>query len=165
MVSAVFGLLVERSFFRREYLKSGYSLKVLNYDSNPYVSSANICELLGWPSDTLLQKLESKGIQFLTLVLKRDENTALFNQMAGFEVPGVKVKQLLVPQMTFFHLRNVNDLLNLFECTMKRIRQEVTAIVESFDPKSAYWLSLSDDSDSEDTASVEGELRKLGVRR
>lgn len=35
---------------------------------------------------------------------------------------------------------SVNDLLNLFECTMKRIRQEVTAIVESFDPKSAYWL-------------------------
>ncbi|CAN7993070.1 unnamed protein product, partial [Ixodes hexagonus] len=148
-----------------EYLKSGKCLMVLNYDQMPYVSSANVGQLLGLTSDQLLQNLESKQIQFRTLVLNRDSNLELFNQMAGYDVPGVKVKHVLAPQVTFFQLKNVNDLLNLFECPTQRLKQEVTSVLRSFDPNADYWMSVSDDSDSDEPASVEDELRKLSARR
>ncbi|XP_040355288.1 tudor domain-containing protein 5 isoform X2 [Ixodes scapularis] len=148
-----------------EYLKSGKCLMVLNYDQTPYVSSANVGQLLGLTSDQLLQNLEEKQIQFRILVLHRDSNVELFNQMAGYNVPGVKVKQLLAPQVTFFKLKNVNDLLNLFEFPSQRLRHEVSSVLRSFDPNADYWMNVSDDSDSDDSPSVEDELRKLSARR
>lgn len=148
-----------------EYLKSGKCLMVLNYEKMPYVSSANVGQLLGLTSDQLLQNLEEKQIQFRILVLHRDSNIELFNQMAGYNVPGVKVKQLLAPQVTFFKLKNVNDLLNLFECPGQRLRHEVSSVLRSFNPNADYWMNVSDDSDSDDSPSVEDELRKLSARR
>ncbi|EEC19043.1 hypothetical protein IscW_ISCW023426 [Ixodes scapularis] len=125
-----------------EYLKSGKCLMVLNYDQTPYVSSANVGQLLGLTSDQLLQNLEEKQIQFRILVLHRDSNVELFNQMAG-----------------------VNDLLNLFEFPGQRLRHEVSSVLRSFDPNADYWMNVSDDSDSDDSPSVEDELRKLSARR
>ncbi|XP_064458698.1 tudor domain-containing protein 5-like isoform X2 [Ornithodoros turicata] len=148
-----------------EYLRTGYCIKVVNIERQPYLSSANVSELLGLPSDRVLQLLEAKEIRFPTLTLDKKEHLHLFNQMASYDVPGVKQRELLVPKLTLFPLRSVNDLLNLFDCQVKKLRQEVTAIVSSFDPLSPYWQNLSDDSDTEDTAALEQQLMALNTRK
>ncbi|XP_070377573.1 uncharacterized protein [Dermacentor albipictus] len=144
-----------------EYLKCGYCLVILNYEQVPYVTTANVCQLLGWTSDVILQKLETKRIRFPTLVLKKEEHGWLFNQMASYDVPGVKIRQHLAQQVTLFPLKNVVDLLNLFECTVKKLRQEVMAAVCAFDPTSPYWLCSSDDSDSDEGSTLDKQLTRL----
>ncbi|XP_049520585.1 uncharacterized protein LOC119445540 [Dermacentor silvarum] len=125
------------------YLKSGYCLMILNYEQLPYVTAANVSQFLGWSSDVTLQKLEDKCIQFPTLVLKKEDHLSLFNQMASYEVPGVKIHQQLARQVTLFPLKNVVDLLNLFECTVKNLREEVVVALRAFDPANPYWLVSS----------------------
>ncbi|XP_070384663.1 uncharacterized protein [Dermacentor albipictus] len=144
-----------------EYLKCGSCLVILNYEQVPYVTTANVCQLLGWTSDVILQKLETKRIRFPTLVLKKEDHGWLFNQMASYDVPGVKIRQHLAQQVTLFPLKNVVDLLNLFECTVKKLRQEVMAAVCAFDPTSPYWLCSSDDSDSDEGSTLDKQLTRL----
>lgn len=144
-----------------EYLKTGHSIMVVNYNGRPYLSSANVSALLGFPSDRVLHMLETKEIGFPTVTLYKEQNVNLFNQMASYDVPGVKHKEFLLPQLTLFPLSSVNDLLNLFECPSKKLRQEVTAIINSFDPHSLYWQNVSDDSDTEDVTSLEQQLLDL----
>ncbi|XP_064455343.1 tudor domain-containing protein 5-like isoform X2 [Ornithodoros turicata] len=148
-----------------EYLRTGHCIMVVNIDRQPYLSSANVSELLGFPSDRVLQLLEAKEIRFPTITLDKKEHLHLFNQMASYDVPGVKQRELLVPKLTVFPLGSVNDLLNLFDCQTKQLRQEVAAVVSSFDPLSPYWQNLSDDSDTEDTTSLEQQLTALNARK
>ncbi|XP_049520686.1 uncharacterized protein LOC119444752 [Dermacentor silvarum] len=147
------------------YLKSGYCLMILNYEQRPYATAANVSQLLGWSSDVILQKLEDKRIQFPTLVLKKEEHLSLFNQMASYEVPGVKIHRQLARQVTLFPLQNVVDLLNLFECTVKKLREEVVVALCAFDPADPYWLCVSDDSDSDENLALVKELDRLHKKR
>ncbi|XP_037519092.1 uncharacterized protein LOC119396079 [Rhipicephalus sanguineus] len=127
-----------------EHLTSGYCLMVVNCEGVPYVTTANVCQLLGWPSDVILQRLEAKCIQFPTLVLKRDSNNYwIFNEMASCDVPGVKFEHSQPQEVTLIPLRNVLDLLNLFEFTEAKLRHDIVAVLYSFNPRSSYW-HLSD---------------------
>ncbi|KAL1423664.1 hypothetical protein MTO96_021036 [Rhipicephalus appendiculatus] len=131
-----------------EHLKSGYCLMVVNYEDMAYVTTANVCQLLGWPSDVILQRLEVKHIQFPTLVLKRDgDNYWIFNQMTSYNVPGVKMGEHVAEQVTLFPLKNVIDLLNIFGCTVAELREDIAAVLYAFDPRNPYWHCTSDDGD------------------
>ncbi|XP_037519080.1 uncharacterized protein LOC119396069 isoform X2 [Rhipicephalus sanguineus] len=133
---------------KSEHLKSGYCLMVVNYEDMPYVTTANVSQLLGWPSDVILQRLEAKHIQFPTLVLERDsDNYWIFNQMASNNVPGVKMGQHVAQQVTLFPLKNVIDLLNIFGCTVLELKEDIATVLYSFDPRSPYWRCVSEDGD------------------
>ncbi|KAL1423665.1 hypothetical protein MTO96_021037 [Rhipicephalus appendiculatus] len=127
-----------------EHLPSGHCLMVVNYEGVPYLTTANVCQLLGWSSDVILERLAAKCIQFPTLVLKRDSrNYWIFNQMASCDVPGVKFEQGQPQEVTLIPLRNVIDLLNLFECTEPNLRREIVVVAYSFNPGGSYWLEQS----------------------
>ncbi|KAL1423670.1 hypothetical protein MTO96_021041 [Rhipicephalus appendiculatus] len=130
-----------RRAVKPEHLASGHCLMVVNYEGVPYLTTANVCQLLGWSSDVILERLEGKCIQFPTLVLKRDSrNYWIFNQMASYDVPGVKFEQGQPQEVTLIPLRNVIDLLNLFECIEPNLRREIVVVAYSFNPGGSYWL-------------------------
>lgn len=66
----------------QECLESGHWLVVVTLRQEPYVTSANVCQLLGWPSDTLVQELQARHITLRTLVLRQDDCDGLFSQLA-----------------------------------------------------------------------------------
>lgn len=152
-----------------EYLKTGHCLMVLNHLQKAYVSTTNVCDILNWTSNDILEKLEQKRIDFPFLVLTRSQNRPLFNQLFSYDVPGVKIHspqnvQELSEQVTFVPLSSVIDLLNLFECQSKALRQEVARVMNSFDPTNEYWLRTCYDSETEDS-SLHDELARLHQRR
>ncbi|XP_077530095.1 uncharacterized protein LOC144142439 isoform X2 [Haemaphysalis longicornis] len=120
-----------------EYLRSGHCLLVVNLHREPYVTSANLCQLLGWPLDTLAQ--EALHVTFRTTTLHWHECVRFFYQMASYRVPGVEGPFGLAPEVTFFRLENVIDILNLFNNTDSLLRVEVQRVLQAFDPASQYW--------------------------
>ncbi|XP_077530117.1 uncharacterized protein LOC144142455 [Haemaphysalis longicornis] len=133
------GTLYPRHAVKLEYLRSGHCLSVVNLHREPYVTSANLCQLLGWPLDTLVQELQDRHSTIGGATLKRDNCLRLFYQMAGYDVPGVTGPIWLAKEVTLFRLKDVIDLLDVFQNTDNVLRAEVDRVQEAFDPESPYW--------------------------
>ncbi|XP_055949069.1 tudor domain-containing protein 5-like isoform X1 [Argiope bruennichi] len=156
--------LVTKRYAKRIKTCDGYVFHILIYKSKPFVSCGDISHLI-WSnkdSDFLQQRLENSGSFQSNVLLWKDENVDMFNQLKRFHVKGFKVVNdrtcLLI-----FYLNDLIKILNTFGHPSIELRKKIIHEYSAFNPDHPMWQELSgfEFSDSEEEFFHETEEDKL----
>ncbi|XP_061169727.1 tudor domain-containing protein 5-like [Saccostrea echinata] len=145
-------------------LTSEVVVHLINLDGVAYLLSSDVSSFF-WEDDVLTSMLFQKKAHVNKTKVTVEEYPALFCELYHYGVKSVKQKVL-----TLYELNGVPGILKLFRCESEELEQNVSQLIESFDPEDPYWKGEdfeAGDSDVEQlsTDQIEETLQILQFRR
>ncbi|XP_062610379.1 tudor domain-containing protein 5-like [Saccostrea cucullata] len=153
-----------RHYVLQLQLTSEVVVHLINLDGVAYLLSSDVSSFF-WEDDVLTSMLFQKRAHVNKIKVSVEEYPALFYELYQYGVKSVKQKVL-----TLYELNGVPGILKLFKCESEELEQNVSQLIESFDPDDPYWRGEdfeTEDSDVEQlsTEQIEETLQILQFKR
>ncbi|GFQ76401.1 tudor domain-containing protein 5 [Trichonephila clavata] len=134
-------------FCKRVLLDENYFIHILSVRNEAYVSGSDICNLF-WANkseDLLADRLKCKNVIVPTFSVSREDFKDLFEICERYSVKGFH-KNLV----TLYPLKYAVKILNILGHPSEIARETFIYEMEIFDPSSATWQNLAEESKFED---------------
>lgn len=130
---------------KRVKITHDYSFHIINFESKPYLTSAEISALL-WDSDLLRSMLRQKKKSVAKVVVSCSENKEVFEELIRWNVPGVMDGDEARSYVTLYKFEGLPEILKIFDHHSEDLLPSLVKEIECFKKEGEnYWTSKKEE--------------------